>query len=147
MTKIMEASTIISSLRTKQEAASLRDNGKNLRCRGGLQVVHLGGQDLTFAIPMSKGQSPHQLNSLCGCFHGQCLQLSCSSAARTGTPWIPKQHACVPMCVLGDGGASLMNKQKFISVIKNATVCTCPANSSSGLLFSCRRYKTVPFLK
>lgn len=126
---------IISSLRTKQEAASLGDNSKNLICQGGLQVVHLGGQDLTFAMSMSKGQSPHQVNSLCGCFYGQCLQLSYSSAARKGTPWIPKQHAYVPICVLGGWRASLMNKQKFISVMKNATVCTCPANSSLGLIF------------
>lgn len=102
MTQVMEVSSIISSLRTKQEAASLGDNGENLRCQGGLQVVHLGGQDLTLAIPVSKGQSPHQLNNLCGCFHGQCLQLSCLLAAWKGTPWIPKKHACVPMCVLGD---------------------------------------------
>ena len=36
MTKVMEVSATISSLRTNQEATSVGDNGENLRCQGGL---------------------------------------------------------------------------------------------------------------
>ena len=37
-------------------------------------------------------------------------------------------------------------KKKFIRANKNAIVCTCPDNISPVLLFSYRRYKTLPLL-
>lgn len=92
-----------------------------------------------------KGQSPHQVNSLCGCFYGQCLQLSYSSAARERHPRIPKAACmCAHVCA-GIGEQFNEQVEEIHQCNEKCNSMYCPANSSLGLLLSCRNTNSATF--